>query len=164
MLCFACPALVMLCLSPGNKLPGYPRRCPAGHCCLSSFHRRLVHTRLPELHLSDVYRIYFFWQKYIRTGFMFLMSICLFPCSLARAMSGRHLFIIAGDIYVSGNGFHHLLPSGRREPGSFASLQTLSYFDSFYPTVWKPPAIILPFGTGLSDLFSRQKFYVLMSS
>ena len=134
MLCFACPALVMLCLSPGNKLPGYPRRCPAGHCCLSSFHRRLVHhtvTRITSFRCISHLLVFQTFSSDKRTYVLVSFPVARLP--------GRCLedifFIIAGDIYVSGNGFLHLLPSGRREPGSFASLQTLSYFDSFRPTV-----------------------------
>ena len=69
-------------------------------------------------------------------------------------MSGRHLFYNSRGHLVPGIGIQNLLPSGRREPDRFASLQTLSFLIPFARRFKNRRLFNLPIGTGLSDLSS----------
>ena len=85
---------------------------------------------------------------------------CLKRCSIGHcslSILPGHLclkdifFIIAVDIYVSGIGVQNLLPSERREPDRFASLQTLSFLIPFARRFKNRRLLNMPIGTGLSD-------------
>ena len=150
MLCFACPALVMLCLSPGNKLPGYPRRCPAGHCCLSSFHRRLVHhtvTRITSfrcishlLLLTEVHKNRFY-VPYVNMSFPLLACqgdvwktsfynsrghLCLrkrISSSFAVWKTGTWQFRVFADAFL----FWFLSPDGLKTAGYYIAFRHWSF-------------------------------------